>query len=566
MRRGNAEQEALLQKELAISPFLARLLVVRGHTTPDLAYAFLNPRLRDGLRSPFLFRDMGKAVERILRAVARREPIGLFGDYDVDGISGTALLYCFLRNLGVEVVVYIPDRMREGYGLNARAIHQLRARGVQVLMTVDCGAANLHEIRLAQSLGIDTIVCDHHQVPPAPLPALATLNPAADSGFPFAGLCGAGIAFYLAWGIRTRLDSESTKSLPHLRQLLDLVSLGTIADLVPLEQENRVLVRHGISTLGQGTRLGLAALKNVTKVEHVTSSAVAFRFAPRLNASGRISSASLAFELLTTDEPKRALELAQNLDETNRKRQALEAAAYKEALALCRNDSSRPARSSLVLASTNWHPGIVGIVAARLSQKFHCPTALIALDPESETGRGSVRGIPGMDCYQALLACSDHLLSFGGHPMAGGFTIAAAQIESFAEAFDLAIRRQLPVAQGPTFWVDAEFDLGRLPTERIAEALAALEPFGPGNPEPIFFTRNVRLRAAQAFGSGHLRLFVESNGRALPATWFQWGEEPLPSPNQTCDILFQLEPAPKHGGVPVKLRLLRLRPARPESE
>ncbi|GBD26472.1 Single-stranded-DNA-specific exonuclease RecJ [bacterium HR30] len=564
LRRGDEKQEQLLQRELGVSPLLARLLVVRGYTTPELASTFLNPRLRDGLRSPFLFRDMEKAVERVVGAIARGEPIGLFGDYDVDGLSGTALLYCFLRGLGVSPIVYLPERLREGYGLNAAAVRRLGAQGVRVLITIDCGGASAEEIRLARSLGIDTIVCDHHQVAPAPLPAIATLNPASpDSGFPFPGLCGAGTAFYLAWGISARLGRENKGALPQLRDLLDLVSLGTIADLVPLEQENRVLVRHGLSALSQGKRLGIAALKSVAKVEHVTSGTVAFRLAPRLNASGRISSASLAFELLTTEDPQRAIELAENLHETNRERQLLEAAAFNEALALCRNDRHWPDRVTVVLASANWHPGVVGIVAARLAQKFNRPTAIIALDPDSETGRGSVRGVPGVHCYRALLQCGQHLLGFGGHPMAAGFTIAASEIEAFAHAFDHAVRQQRPRAEQREVWVDGELHLDGSNLEDTAQALMALEPFGPGNPEPIFFSRNVRLHAGQAFGSGHLRLFVEQNGRALPAHWFQWGDAPLPTPEQTYDILFSVEAAPQRREAPVRLRLVSVRPAKP---
>lgn len=563
LRRRDAGKEAFLQSELGISPLLARLLVVRGYTTPESASAFLNPQLRHGLRSPFLFRDMKKAAERVVAAITRGEVIGLFGDYDVDGVSGTALLYSFLRNLGVHPVAYIPDRLREGYGLTAGAIHTLRAQGVQLLITVDCGSANHDEILLAQSLGMDTIVCDHHQVPPSPLPSLATLNPAApDCGFPFSGLCGAGIAFYLAWAVRATLGQDTTRSLPQLRDSLDLVSLGTIADLVPLQQENRVLVRHGLSALCHGRRLGIAALKRVANVDHVSSSTVAFRLAPRLNASGRVSSAALALELLTTDEPQRAIDLAAALHETNRERQLLEAAAFNEALALCRNDPHWSDRASIVAASANWHPGVIGIVAARLSQRFQRPTALIALDPNSETGRGSVRGTPGVHCYQALLECKEHLLGFGGHPMAAGFTIAVSHVQAFAQAFELAIRRQRPVAEPHVIWVDSEMELTRTRLEQTEEVLLALEPFGPGNPEPIFFARGVRLQAAQIFGSAHLRMFVEQNGQAFPAYYFHWGEDPLPEPNQTYDILFSVEAAAQRQDMPLRLRLLHLRPTK----
>lgn len=563
MRRADAEVEALLQRELSISPLLARLLAHRGVRTPEEANQFLKPRLRDGLRSPFLFRDMPKATNRIIRAIARQETIGIYGDYDLDGISGAALLYCFLRSLGTEARVYIPDRLREGYGLNADAVERLARQGVKLLITVDCGGASHREIELARSLGVDVIVCDHHQVPDVPPPAFATLNPAApDSGFPFSGLCGAGIAFYLAWGVRNHWHDSGGISAPELRNLLDLVSLGTIADLVPLERENRVLVRHGLTALDQGHRLGIAALKSVAGVEQVTSAAVAFRLAPRLNAPGRLSSASLALELLTTDDPQRALELAQLLHSTNRERQATESAILSEALTLCRNDPCWDERATIVLASPNWHPGVIGIVAARLAQRFHRPTALIAIEPETGLGRGSVRSVPGIHCYQALQSCGGHLLGFGGHPMAAGFTIASSEVHGFARTFDSAVRSQMASPIIATTWVDCEIELDQLDIRSLLDAAAALEPCGPGNPEPVFFARNTRLRAPQPFGGDHLRVFIEQNGKAWPARWFQWGDQPPPSPDISFDILFTVEPFKQKSDGPVYLRLLRLRPAR----
>ncbi|MCX8073807.1 MAG: single-stranded-DNA-specific exonuclease RecJ [Candidatus Binatia bacterium] len=563
LRRGEPALETLLQKELGVSPLLSRLLVQRGYTTVEAAGAFLNPRLRDGLRSPFLFRDMDKAVERVRRAIARKETVALYGDYDLDGVSGTAVLYCFFRDLGLDPIVHVPDRLREGYGLNSEAIRALHARGASLLITVDCGAANEEEIRFAQSLKMETIVCDHHQVPPRPLPAFATLNPAApDCGFPFAGLCGAGIAFYLAWGVRGRLREDGKAAPPSLRELLDLVTLGTIADIMPLEQENRVLVRHGLDALARGHRVGIAALKSIARIEHVNSAAVSFRLAPRLNSSGRLTSALVSFNLLTTEDADRAIELAKCLDATNRERQALESATLQEALALCRNDPRCSERAAIVLASSTWHPGVVGIVAARLVQRFKRPAALIAIDPESEVGRGSVRGIAGVNCYRALADCASHLLGFGGHPMAAGFTIAAEKISDFASNFDEAVQAQLPQSRVLPIYADAEVNLSEFDPGSVTEALCALEPFGPANPEPVFFARNVRLRSSRPFGTGHLSLFIEQNGRAFPARWFQWGHEPPPPSDTAYDVLFTCDLGGGSTAGPLQLRLVGIRPTR----
>ncbi|GIW42803.1 MAG: single-stranded-DNA-specific exonuclease RecJ [Candidatus Binatia bacterium] len=563
LRRGDPEVEALLRQELGVSSLVGRLLVNRGIRTPEEAVRFLEPRLKEGLRSPFLFRDMTRAADRVIVALAQKETIAIYGDYDLDGISGSALLFSFLRSLGTEPLVYIPDRVREGYGLNAEAVQGLAHRGVKLLITVDCGGASHREVEFARSLGLDVIVCDHHQVPEVPPPAFAILNPAApDSGFPFSGLCGAGTAFYLAWGVRNRLRDNREAGAPELRDLLDLVALGTIADLVPLERENRVLVRHGLTTLEQGQRLGIAALKSVAGVEQVTSAAVAFRLAPRLNAAGRLSSASLSLELLTTCDPQRALDLAQILQATNRERQATESAILNEALALCRNDPQWDERATIVLASSNWHPGVIGIVAARLAQRFHRPTALIALEPETGLGRGSVRSIPGIHCYEALRSCRNYLVAFGGHPMAAGFTIARSELDNFSQAFDSAVKSQAASPSILTVWADCEVQLDRLDVRSLLEAATVLEPFGPGNPEPVFFARNTRLRAPQAFGGDHLRVFIEQNGKALPARWFQWGDQPLPPPDVMFDILFTVEPSKHKSDGPVYLRLLRLRPSR----
>lgn len=564
LRAGDREAEQKLERELGVTPLLARLLVQRGIREPDEAALFLHPRLSAGLRSPFLFRHMERAAQRIAEALEKGETIAIFGDYDVDGVAGTALLYDFLCDLGASLLVHIPDRKTEGYGLNIPAIQDLAQQGAKVLITVDCGGASHEEITAARELGMDVVICDHHQVPRQPLPALAALNPVApDAGFPFTGLCGAGVAFYLALGIRARLRERGRERAPDLRQALDLVALGTIADVVPLVEENRVLVAHGLQQLRAAVRPGIAALKAVAGVQHLDSSAIAFRITPRLNAGGRMRHAREAFDLLTAREAGRALELAQLLDQANRERQSVEREILREVLARCRADPELGERAGLVFASEEWHAGVIGIVAARVVERLHRPTAVIAVDTESGVGRGSVRCVAGWNAYAALRDCAELLLGFGGHPMAAGLTIAADRIEDFSFAFDQAIRRQKPSSPVRTEWADAELSLEHV-SEETWRDLQLLEPFGAGNPEPVFFARGVELRAFQPFGSEHYRGFLVQGGRSWPALAFRWPDANLPLAEGLYDVLYRLDLASSNGLSPARLVLLAARPASTE--
>lgn len=563
LRAGNPHAELMLERELGVSQFLAALLVRRGIEHPASAETFLRPRLSTGLRSPFLFRDMERAAHRLARAIEQREQVAIFGDYDVDGVSGTAVLHNFLRDLGCSPIVHIPDRHRDGYGLKVEALTALAAAGARLLITVDCGGASRQELAAARELGMDVIVCDHHQVSPEPLPALAVLNPVEkDCGFPFSGLCGAGVAFYLALGARSVLRGGSTSPLPDLRESLDLVALGTVADLVPLTEENRVLVTHGLRQLESGGRPGLAALRALAGLQRIDTAAVGFRITPRLNASGRIRQAHEAFALLTERDPQRALELAELVDRTNRERQAIEAEVLRQASELCASDPSFDARASLVYASDSWHAGVIGIVAARLAERFHRPTVLIAIDNDSALGRGSVRSVPGWNVYAALRHCAELLVNFGGHPMAAGLTIDAEQIPRFRERFDEAIRLQRDPDIVRTHWADLELPLDAI-DDAAWEDVEKLEPFGIGNPEPVFFARGVRLRAPQAFGEENFRAFLEQGKRTWPAVAFRVPGEYLPLRESTVDIFYSLDRLSADNKTPARLRILRIRPARP---
>ncbi len=546
-----------LSAEIGASPLLARLLVNRKVTEPATAAAFLDARLAEHLRSPMLFRDMARAAERVARAVAGGEPIGIYGDYDVDGVSGSAVLVRFLRALGAEPLLYIPHRLREGFGLNAAGVQQLAAAGARVMVTVDCGAVSHREIGLAADLGLDVIVCDHHQVSGTPLPAYAVINPIEpDAGFPFAGLCGAGVAFYLAMGVRMRLR-ESGGPLPDLRRYLDLVALGTIADLVPVVEENRVLVKYGLRELADSQRPGIAALRRVSGVGQMSTGVVGFRLAPRLNAGGRLDDATRAVALLTTDDADLAERLAVALDEENRARQAIEREMLDEAIARVDAAGGVAERRSIVLASPRFHPGVVGIVASRLVERYYRPTVLIAAE-DGGVGRGSGRSIAGLNLYDALAACRDCLERFGGHRMAAGLSIKLERVDELAARLDAAVTaRTQPEDFVPSVTVDAELPLRRIDAGCFAD-MERLEPYGMGNPEPVFLARDVRVRDRRIVGETHLKLLLEQEGRCLPAIGFGMADAGVAAGDR-LDVLFSPMQSEWHGTEYTELRLRDLR-------
>jgi single-stranded-DNA-specific exonuclease len=552
---------ARLQTELGISPLLARLLVNRKFTEPEAASAFLDARLSQHLRSPLLFHDMPRAADRILEAVQRGERIGIYADYDVDGVSGSAILIRFLRELSAEPVLYIPNRLVEGYGLSEGGIRRMAENGVRLLITVDCGGVSHRELALAAALGMNAIVCDHHETAGTPLPALAVLNPADPAaGFPFRGLCGAGVAFYLALGVRMRLRERSGDPGPDLRRLLDLVALGTVADVVPLIEENRVLVKYGIRELQRSARPGVVALKRVSAVNEVTTGAIGFRLAPRLNAGGRLADAFKAVELLTTEEPSRADELAAVLEEENRTRQKIEKQIFDEAVAMVEATGGVAQRCSIVLASDDWHAGVVGIVASRLVERYHRPTILVAVDRERGFGRGSARSIPGLDIHDAIRACRDTLETFGGHKMAAGVRVRSDATKEFSLRFESAVsERTTADAFVPTMGVDGELSFREVDSQCI-EDLQRLEPTGPSNARPVFATRAVRVRDRRVVANSHLKLYLDHAGQLLPGIAFGMADLPVER-GQCVDLLYTPMVSEWNGTHTIELRIHDLRPA-----
>jgi single-stranded-DNA-specific exonuclease len=540
LAEADLEAEARLERELGVRPLLARLLVNRGWRDPASATAVLDASLSKSLRSPMLFGEMRAAAGRLLDAVRRRERIAIYGDYDVDGITGAAELVLFLRELGCEPILHIPRRLKDGYGVRADALHELAARGAALVITADCGAAAHGEIAEAGRLGLDMIICDHHQNPAVRPPAHAVLNPVvADAGFPFAGLCAAGVVFYLLMGTRVLLR-ESGGTVPDLRPYLDLVALGTVADLVPLVEENRVLVKYGLREIARNRRPGVRALLDVSGAEELNVDTLGFRIGPRLNASGRLADASRAVELLVSPDRDVARKLAAELDVQNRERRGLEEAMVEEAERMISALPNAFARKGLVLASEGWHPGVVGIVASRIVERHFKPTVILAI--EGEFARGSARGIPSVHLFEALRACGDLLERYGGHRMAAGMTIRVSRIEEFVSRFEGVVAATTSEAAFvPVLALDARLDLESLSLATI-EDVDRLEPYGQGNPRPLFLAEGLEVVSSKIVGERHLKLALrQRDGRKiLDAIGFRKADL-LPAIGAIIDVAFSPE-------------------------
>ena len=508
---------AALAQALSISSATASLLLARGVTTPHEATSWMSPQ---AAHDPFLIPDMEPAVERLHQAVSAREPVCFYGDYDVDGMSATALYLSFFGSLGANVRAYVPHRKREGYGLNAAAVQRLHDEGVSLLVTSDCGTTSHHEIGLAKQLGMDAIVTDHHQTGEVMPPAVAVMNPhRAGAQYPFRGLCSAGLAYKVVQAYQMRYGEEGVP----LESLLDLVALATIADVVPLQDENRGFVQQGLVQISRGARCGIRALKQVAGVVRDCSpETIAFKLAPRLNAAGRLDHALLGVQLLTTDSPAEAQRLAERLEGLNRERQKIEADVVSEAVKAV-NEQDLPA--ALVLASRRWHVGVVGIAAARLVERFHRPTVVIAID-ERGVGKGSARTIGGFDLYQGLAACQDLLDAFGGHPAAAGVTVQESRVDKFRDRFTAAVAEWTCGAPAvPTLHVDAEVQLSEV-TATLIKEIGTFHPFGAGNPEPTFAVKGLEVMDSRTVGEKHLKMTVRQ-GRSLPFDSIGFGMKSL---------------------------------------
>lgn len=565
-----AKPDPTAQGELAVitglSPLVRQLLINRGITDAASARAFLSPSLRD-LHDPYLLHGMQRAISRVLRALKHGEPTTIYGDYDVDGVTGTALLLTFFRELGFEVSYYIPERSSEGYGLNAEAMHRLASRGVHLLITVDCGITAIEEIALARQLGIDTIITDHHQ-PPEVLPdAYALLNPHQPAcTYPNKHLCGVGVVFKLLTALRAALRQANlfTERLPNLKRHLDLTTLGTIADVTPLRDENRVIVSYGLRELGQTLKPGLQALRKVSGREGKSANAgeVGFQLAPRLNASGRLGSAAQSVALLTATDPHEAAQLAQLLDEVNQQRRTLQG-TIEDAVhtRITRQYGDRPP-AAIVLGDPEWHQGVVGIVAARIAETYHRPTFLLQI--QGDVARGSGRSIPAFDLHRGLQHCAQWLQKYGGHKYAAGLTMDVGLLPSLQEDLIRFAEETLdPADLQPTLDLDAYLTLQEI-TPALLDQLASFAPHGAGNPVPLFGARAVRLVSAiRPLGQQgqHARFRVAQDTTTLEVVAFNQAERVRALRSNTpCDIAFTPTVNTWRGQRQLELHLRAIRP------
>ena len=556
------EYDADLVRTLAaggnIPRLVAQLLCVRGVESVEEVKRFLAPSLSD-MGDPFLLKGMAEAVDRLALARGRGETICIHGDYDVDGVTSVALLMTFLQAVGFSAVYVIPLRLEEGYGLSSDGVDEAARRGASVLVTVDCGITSVGEAALCREKGIDLIITDHH-TPGDVLPdALAIINPLQPGcNAPFRQLAGVGLAFKLAVALRSRLRSDglfASGGEPNLREYLDLAALGTIADLVPLKGENRIIASFGLKELTAGGRTGIRELKRVAAVvDPVGSGDVGFRLAPRLNAAGRLDDAKRGVELLLTSDRDEASVIAAELDAANRERQEIEKEILSEALAMAQSQEMA-GRKSIVMASDNWHPGVIGIVASRVVEAFHRPVILIAL--QDGVGKGSGRSIPALHLYNAIAACGEHLVKFGGHKQAAGLTVDEETLEAFTALFDEVVAGQLTEDDlSPVLQIDAELSPDEITTDLVVQ-IGLLRPFGMGNPEPLFMLRGARVLQSRVLKESHLKMRLEARGRIFDAIGFGMAAKGVDT--ELVDITFVPELNVWNGSESLQLRLKDIR-------
>ncbi len=559
----------VLSRGLGVTPLLAGLLVNRGIRDLPGGRRFLQPNL-DGLHDPSRLPGLPAAVDRLRRAIRDRERIVIYGDYDADGLTGTAILHRVLRLLGAESECYIPHRVEEGYGLGLAPVERIAAGGPGLLVTVDCGTSDVAEVRRAGELGMDVIVTDHHE-PPDVLPEpLALVNPKLPgSGYPDRDITGAGVAFKLAWALLQGLPEPARRAQPVQDFLLEgmaLAALGTVADVAPLLGENRVFVAYGLGAMRHCRNPGLRALlarSGIEAREPIETGHLAFRLGPRLNAGGRLGSARPALQLFLCEDPAEAEAIAESLDRANTDRQRVEARILGEARERIAAEHDLAADRALVLADARWHPGVIGIVAARLVEEHRRPVLLVAL--AGDRGRGSGRSVPGFPLHEALARCREHLLACGGHAMAAGLEIESSRLPAFRERFLALAAEAFPGSlPAPVLAVEADVAIRQL-TLPVARELARLGPHGVGNAAPVLAARGVRVAGEprrMGRAGNHVSFVVNQEGASLRAVWWGAADE-LPKrldASRRCDLAFTLATNAWSGSETVELMVEDLRP------
>ncbi len=563
-RPGNQEIDAgihALARETGLSEIMARLLYMRGYPTAGKVLAFLRQEEAQ-FHDPYLLLDMKQAVDRIFAALENHERIAIYGDYDVDGVTSVSLLYLYLKEQGADVEYYIPSRTKEGYGLSAPALDLLQEHGVSLMITVDTGITAIEEIEYAKTLGIDTVVTDHHECR-AELPmACAVVNPhRADDPYPFQELAGVGVVFKLISALEIEACRINGRPLQEgirrvCAEYADLVSIGTIADVMPIVDENRLIVSYGLRLIEKTKRPGLRALIEAAsggtrsgKKRKINSSFIGFVIAPRMNAAGRVSNASIAVELLLTQSPEEAQRLAERLCELNLERQVEENRIAEQAYQKIEETLDGENNRVIVIENDTWQQGIIGIVSSRITERYGLPSILISFDGSTQgeptmndLGKGSGRSVKGLNLVEALTACEDLLVRFGGHELAAGLTVQRCNIDAFRKRINQYAAEQL--GEEPlclSLDADCEVEASDL-TLQLAQDITALEPFGVSNPVPVFVLRGARLLRMIPMGGGkHVKLILEKDGRELTAVWF--GVTPLRLPFEILDevdVMFQL--------------------------
>ncbi len=551
-----------LAEALGINPVIARVLCLRGLSDPDVAARFLAPSL-DQLWDPFRLAGMDRAVDRLLRAIAARERIAIHGDYDVDGITSTVILRRTLELLGAEVVHFIPERIRDGYDLQAAAVERLHGEGVGVIVSVDCGTRGMAAARRARDLGVDLIITDHHEPDPELPPALAVINPKRpDCSYPERELAGVGVTLKLVQALCLRTDH--TNWVPGF---VKMAAIGTLADVVPLVGENRVIARIGLEMLSRGPhKVGLRALLEASGLagRTIDSYHVAFMLAPRVNAAGRMSTPDIAMRLLLASDEALAAEaraLAAQLNEENLRRQQEEQEILAEARRIVETDPDVGARAVLVVAGDGWHRGVIGIVASKLVDTFYRPVVMLSID--GDVAHGSCRSIPAFDMLGGLERCARWLTRFGGHRQAAGLTLPTAHIKPFREAITAWADEALgPDDLRPRLRIDAPLPLGAI-TGDLVEQLVRLEPFGPGNPRPVFHAASVQIvDGPRRLKERHLKMAVRQDGRTLRAVAWRAGEREAfyQAHRDAVDVAFSLVQNEYNGDTAVELSVADARP------
>lgn len=545
----NPELSAELARELNVTPLVGQLLINRGIDTDESARRFFESGIRE-LPSPFLMAGMEAAVERIVKAVADTETVAVYGDYDADGVTSTSLLCGFLRSLEVDAIYFTPHRVKDGYGINERAVKELGARGATLIVSTDCGITADKEVEAAKGMGIDFVVTDHH-LPGERIPdAVAVVNPKLPGcEYPEKDIAGVGVAFNLALAVRARLRENGffdSREEPNMAHYLDLVAIGTVTDRVPLEGANRIMVKEGIKRMKARARPGIEALKKVSRINgSMNSGDIGYRIGPRINAAGRISGPETAVELLLSESSEQAQEIARRLDEQNRSRQQLERDALSEAISVI--ESGEGGNSAcIVVASRNWHPGIIGPVASKIVDRYSKPAFAISVD-EDGTGRGSGRSVENLNLFEVLKHCGGMLERCGGHAMAAGITVSEDKIDTFRDALEEYLGKTPGDAKQTqaekTHTIDAKVGIGDLSIEMVRQ-MEVLEPFGSGNPNPLLLLEGANIVSHNIINGAHIKLFVEGgngSGQIEAIWWNAVGRDGSEEPEGLSDLVFTPE-------------------------